>query len=157
MSVPTEYQEKVDRLRRWLNDTTTLNVLTAAEESTDEYLYEALLDAIDEINNEWGFESSYALSSFPNFSLLKYGAALQILMGKGILSARNTLTYRDAGGIQISDLDTYARYMPIFNQVMQKWTSGMQKMIRKINVDGAYGGVGTEMEQGSWDSSDTWY
>jgi len=156
MSVPTEYQNTVDRFRRWLNDTPALNQLLGVEESSDEYLYEALEDAIDEVNNEWGFESSYTIGNFPNYSLLKYGAALQVLMGKGILSARNTLTYRDAGGIQISDLDTYARYMPIFNQIMQKWVTGMQKTIRKINVEGAYGGVGTELEQESWDGR-TWY
>lgn len=156
MAVPTAYQNKVDRLRNWLSDTGALNKLTGAEESTDDYLYEALEDAVDEINNEWGFESTYTLATFPSFSLLKWGAACQILMGKGIMSARNTLTYRDAGGVQISDLDTYARYMPIFNQVLQKWTSGIMKMIRKINVDGAYGGVGTELEQETWDG-DLWY
>jgi len=156
MAISTANQAYVDRLRNWLGDMADLNVLTGVQESSDVFLYEALEDAIDEVNNEWGFESTYTMGTFPNFSLLKYGAACQVLMGKGILSARNTLTYRDAGGVQVSDLDKYQRYMPIFNQLLQKWTAGVRGMIRRINVDGAYGGVGTEMDQNIFDG-DLWY
>ena len=47
--IPFADQLYVDRLRTYLNDTATLNVLDLAEESTDVELWHALKDTVDEI------------------------------------------------------------------------------------------------------------
>ncbi len=114
--IPHDIQLYVDRLRRYLNDTVIANILEGVEESDDTTLYEAIQDAMDEINLEFLPATTYiSISQFP-WPLLKLGATLQVLIGKGILSARNQLTFNDTGGITVSDYDKYGRYINILVQ-----------------------------------------
>ncbi len=66
VTIPNAHQARVDRLRRFLSDEPTLNRLLNAEESTDEYLYENILDALDEINVFGYVETTpYTIETFP--------------------------------------------------------------------------------------------
>lgn len=143
-TVPTIYQAKVDRLRRFLGDTSTLNKLLAAEESSDVFLYECIEDAIDEINMAPPQPTTYTITDFPYWSVLKQGSTLQVLTGKGILSARNMLTYNDTGGVTINDMDTYGRYINYFNVLINKYRQAVRDMKISANIDAAYGGVASE-------------
>lgn len=112
MAVPAEHQDLVDTVRSFLRDTPELNDLKQIQESTDDHLYQALLDALDEINYEHVPGVQYkTLDKVPSQNILKIGAVLQILQSAGIHSARNMATFRDAGGISISDHDVYGRYI----------------------------------------------
>ena len=143
--VPYEDQLYVDRLRVYLNDTPTQNVLDAVQESSDTELYHAIQDALDEINYEFTPVTEYAkISQVPSWNLLKIGATLQILTSKGILSARNTVTYNDGGGVTVQDLDKYGRYINYFNILVNKYIRGVSSMKVGSNVEGAYGGVSSE-------------
>lgn len=144
-TVPTAYQTKVDRLRRYLGDNVTLNKLLAAEESSDAFLYECIDDALDEINNTPpSIGTIYTISDFPSWSVLKLGSVLQVLVGKGILSARNMLTYNDTGGVTIHDMDTYGRYVNFFNVLINKYRRAIKDMKITANIDSVYGGVASE-------------
>ena len=144
MAISAEHQEKVDRLRRFLGDDAELNKLLGVEESTDNFLYEALLDAIDEINIFGGITTSWTLDTVPSWVVVKIGATLQVLTGKGILSARNTLTYNDTGGVTVQDMDTYGRYINYFNILIAKYQQSLRDIKRSYNIDQAYGGVSSE-------------
>lgn len=141
--IPDEHRAKVDRLRRFLGDEPTLNRLLNAEESSDGFLYECLQDSLDEINI-FLFITEYTLANFPYWSILKMGSILQVLIGKGILSARNTLTYSDTGGVTVQDFDVYGRYINFFNVLINKYRLTVQNFKRSVNVDAAYGGVYSE-------------
>ena len=145
MAVPQEHQAKVDRLRSFLNDTEELNTLKGVKESTDDDLYYALLDALDEINFEFVPAVQYdGLDDVPSFNLLKMGATLQILISKGILSARNTLSFSDSGGITVRDHDEHGRYINYYNVLVNKYIRGVTAMKMNDNINGGYGGVGSE-------------
>ena len=142
--IPHGDQLYVDRLRRYLNDTALANVLEAEEESNDTTLYEAIRDVMDEINFEFLPETTYSkISEFP-WSLLKIGATLQVLIGKGILSARNQLTFNDTGGITVSDYDKYGRYINIFNVLITKYRRGVSTWKLTGNIESAYGSIPSE-------------
>lgn len=144
-AVPTAYQTKVDRLRRWLGDEATLNKLLQGQESTDAFLYECIDDALDEINfTPPNPTTPFTIDTFPSWAVLKLGATLQVLTGKGILSARNTLSYNDTGGVTIKDYDTYGRYINYFNILINKYRLAIQNMKIGANIDAVYGGVPSE-------------
>lgn len=157
VTIPDAYREKVDRLRRFLSDERTLNRLLNAEESSDDYLYECIEDALDEIN-VFGYAMGvpWTIETFPYWSILKSGAVLQVLIGKGILSARNTLTYNDTGGVTVQDFDTYGRYINFFNLLINKYRNMVMSLKRSNNVDSAYGGVYSEYANFSGASDDNW-
>lgn len=142
--IPHTYQLYVDRMRRYLNDTAVLNVLEQEQESTDILIYEAIQDSMDEINNEFLPVTTYTtIAEFP-WNLLKLGVTLQILISKGILSARNQLTFNDAGGITVSDIDKYGRYINIFNVLIAKYRRAVISWKMNSNIEDAYGGVPSE-------------
>ena len=143
--IPYDDQLYVDRLRAYLNDTATQNILEATQESSDTELYHAIQDALDEINYEFTPATAYAkISEVPSWNLLKIGATLQILTSKGILSARNTVTYNDGGGVTVQDMDKYGRYINYFNILVNKYIRGVSSMKMGSNVEDAYGGVSSE-------------
>lgn len=142
--IPHSYQLYVDRLRKYLGDTAELNTLSGAEECSDIFLYHCLQDAMDEFNFEFIPETTYTITSIPSWNVLKLGAVIQILIGKGILSARNTLSYSDAGGVTIQDYDTYGRYINFYNLLINKYMRSVQSMKVSSNVDSCYGGVSSE-------------
>ena len=143
----------VDRLRKWLNDTVELNVLEEVQESSDEELHHALQDTLDEINYEFSPSSNYkTFGQVPSWNLLKLGATLQVLTSKGIMSSRNTITYRDGGGVTVQDMDKYGWYIIYFNILITKYSRGVMNMKRSANIDAAYGGVGSEYGTDYWET-----
>lgn len=78
------------------------------------------------------------------------GATLKILENNGLNSARNTLTYSDAGGITIKDQDKFGRYTVFYNTFLAGWRRSVVEFKRSANVEGAYGGVAS-------DYADNWY
>jgi hypothetical protein len=144
--VPLEYMPYVNRLRRSLKDFPELNELFEDFESSDLQLYEALQDTLDELNYEIEpVGLTYAdLSKVPSWNVVKTGAILNVLTEQGILSARNILTYNDAGGITVKEEDRYGRYMAFFNMLINKYLRQAQAMKRGANVDAAYGGIHSE-------------
>lgn len=69
---------------------------------------------------------------------------LNILISQGVLSARNQLTYNDSGGIQVSDLDKYGRYVNLFNTMVVKFQRSIIAWKINKNVDDAYGEIPSE-------------
>ena len=63
---------------------------------------------------------------------------------KGILSARNSLTYQDAGGVTVSDYDRYGRYTNLFNTLINRYYRAVTSIKRRVNIDACYGGVESE-------------
>ena len=151
MSVPTTWQDHVDNLRAFLRDTAALNVLEQAEESTDQQLYDALLDTLTEINIAFLPATAWTVSDISNtgasylsWNMLKYGATLQVLTSVGILSARNTLTYNDAGGVTVQDFDKYGRYVNYFNVLLNKYRAAVTNAKKGWNIESCYDEVGSE-------------
>ena len=144
-SVPVAYQGQVDRLRAFLRDTAALNILEQEEESTDLELYMYLQDALEEINIEFLPVTSWTLATIPSWNLLKLGATVGgVLTSHGISSARNTLTYRDSGGVTVQDYDKFGRYINYYNILINKYMRGVANLKLKNNIDNCYGGVSSE-------------
>lgn len=144
-AIPVVARPYVNRLRRYLQDTEVINVLDQVQESTNVDLYFALQDTIDEVNFIPPLTAYTQLSEVP-WSILKLGAVLNILVSQGILSARNQLTYNDTGGIQITDMDKYGRYINWFNVLVNKYQRSVALWKIAGNVDDAYGGVPSEYQ-----------
>lgn len=149
------------RLRRFLNDTAELNRLDQVAECSDEDLTDYIRDTMDEINMQFPPKSNFRIidiSLEPGdngqvpWSLVKLGATLQFLTSKGILSARNMLTYNDTGGIQVADYDRYGRYINYFNVLIQKYVTGVQMFKTSWNAQQVFGGVYSPLDQGG-----VWY
>lgn len=145
MPIPEEHLSLVERLRKYLGDTAEMNELLEREESSDEELYMALEDALDEMNHE--FEPLHitwpSLQEAP-WPVLRMGATLNVLTSKGINSARNTLSYNDGGNLQIRDIDQYGRYLNYYNILLSKFSRSVLTIKRSKNLDQAYGGVASE-------------
>lgn len=142
-TIPAASRPYVDRLRRFLQDQDILNTLDQVQESTNVDLYFALQDALDEINVTSNVTDFTAFSEVP-WSILKIGGMLNILISQGVLSARNQLTYNDSGGIQVSDLDKYGRYVNLFNTMVVKFQRSIIAWKINKNVDDAYGEIPSE-------------
>ena len=149
------------KLRRFLNDTPDLNRLDQVAECSDEDLNDYIKDTLDEINIVFTPLTNFKIkdvtlepgdNAIVPWSLVKLGATLQFLTSKGILSSRNMLTYSDTGGIQVSDYDRYGRYINYFNVLIQKYTIGVTNFKISYNVNQAFGGVYSPLDQGG-----VWY
>jgi hypothetical protein len=133
-----------NRIRNFQGDKVELNVLIRALETTDEELNDYMKKSIDYFNAV-GYTTTYVLSDFPNKGVLIDGTVIQILMGKGILSARNMLTYQDTGGVTVQDFDVYGRYVNLFNIYINKYMQQVMDVKTSINIDGAYGSIESPM------------
>jgi len=142
-TIPTVDRPYVNRLRRFLQDQGVLNTLDQVQESTNVDLYFALQDTLDEINVTGNVTTYSSFTDVP-WSILKLGGVLNILISQGILSARNQLTYNDTGGIQVSDLDKYGRYVNWFNVLIAKYQRAVISWKLTKNVDEAYGEIPSE-------------
>jgi hypothetical protein len=142
-TIPTADRPYVNRLRRFLQDQDVLNTLEQAQESTNVDLYFAMQDVIDEVNITPPETTYTALSEVP-WVLLKLGGTLNVLVSQGILSARNQLTYNDTGGIQVSDVDKYGRYVNWFNVLINKYQRSLMSWKLTKNIEEAYGEVPSE-------------
>ena len=139
-----ENQLYVDRVRKYLGDFAESNKLEKVQESDDIDIYSAMQDCLDEVNFEFLPTTKYTFSTIPSFNVLQLGTVLQILTRKGILAARNTLTYQDSGGVTVQDMDKYGRYVNYFNVLIAKYQKGTQMMKVGQNVELGYGGVESE-------------
>lgn len=146
-SVPSAMQGRVDRLRKFLNDTEATNILTDVEESTDLELYYALQDVLTQLNYEVE-PSSLTFPSIKNlpWNLLRDGGVLNVLLSKGIVSARNVLSYNDSGGITVKDQDKYGRYTVFYNMLVNRYRLAAQNFKRSKNIDLSYGGSHSEYD-----------
>ena len=144
--IPHGDQIYVNRLRKFINDTAALNTLDKDVEVSDIDLYHYIHDALDELNYEYPPTSiNYAtIQAVPSWNILKMGATLMYLTSKGILSARNTITYRDGGGVTVQDYDRYGRYINYYNILINKYVRGVSNMKLGSNIESAYGGVDSE-------------
>ena len=136
----------VNRLRRLLQDESELNLITEVQESTDMQLFESLQDAMDEIS--WTppilLDTGYTNFNQIPWGILRLGAVINVLTFKGVLSARNTLTYRDSGGVTVQDMDKYGRYLTYFNQISGRFEQMKHGWKLNRNIDNAYGEVPSE-------------
>jgi hypothetical protein len=141
------------RLRNFTGDKEDLNILLQSQETTDEELNGYIRKAIDYFNSV-GYQTNYSISDFPNLGILIQGTAIEILAGKGILSARNMLTYTDNGGVTVQDYDTYGRYVNLFNVFIERHYRNCLELKRSINVEQAYGSIQSPMQtlDNDWDS-----
>lgn len=135
----------VNRLRKYLNDTAELNILEQKQESTDSDLNMAIKESIIEINTEFQPETTYPITTIP-WTMTRAGAVIQVLIMKGILSARNTLNYSDAGGIQVSNYDKYGRYVNYYNILINKFQASVARWKLNKNIEAGWGGINSEYE-----------
>jgi hypothetical protein len=145
----TTYKEAVDSLRRYLNDTPQLNTLDEEYESTDDELEEYIKDALNDMNMNYDPITWWKLTDvvvepgetgYIPWNTVKLGAVLQLLQMKGIISARNTLIYSDAGGVQVNDMDKWGRYINYYNVLVTKYTNAVKAIKIRQNVTNAFGG-----------------
>jgi len=139
-AIPEAHKLKVDKFRDFLRDREELNILIEKQESTDLDLYQALQDGLDAINYEYGYQTSYTLDDFPSWKILRDAATLEVLTSAGIHSARNQLSYNDAGGVNIQDIDVYGRYINYYNVLVNKVRAAVTNFKMQKNIDDAYGG-----------------
>lgn len=147
MAIPEEHSDLVRRLRRFIKDEEDINELITGEENTDEFLYDCLIDAVDEINYLNMPITEYTLTNIPTelpWIIVRMGATLQYLTGAGIASARNTYTYSDGSGIQATDTDAWGRYINYYNVLIPKYTKLVTNFKLNKNIELAYGGVYSE-------------
>lgn len=144
------YKEAVDKFRRYISDIPQMNTLDREIESSDDELEDYIKDALVEINMNFEPSTVWALNRVVTepgekgalpWSTLKLGALLQLLTAKGILSARNTLTYSDAGGVNVTDMDKFGRYMAYFNQLAVRYERAVMQAKIRENINQGYGGV----------------
>ena len=141
--IPPKHQKYVDRFRTFINDTPQANDLLGKEESTDLELYYSILDTWDDINTSVPPASLHyeALELVPSWTVLKLGTLLNVLISRGIVSARNNLSYQDSGGVSIKVDDEYGRYTVFFNMLVNKYRRKAINMKRETNINNCYGGV----------------
>lgn len=89
-----------NKFRRWVVDTSDANILDLVQETSNEELDDFFSDSVDEINYmiDPPISTTYTVEDFPSFAILKLGVLKQILIGKGVWSARNFVSYSDSGG-----------------------------------------------------------
>jgi hypothetical protein len=149
-TVPESDQPVVDLFRDHLGDHPEINTLEEVQESTDLELYRALLLTMNEFNNVLVFEPNFQeFVQIPDLVTFFLGATLKILTKKGIVSARNTLTYQDAGGITVQDYDKYGRYVNYFNIMISAYYNSIRSWNAKSNTDACYGYAPSEYSQSS--------
>ena len=96
--------EYVQVVRNFMRDHAHLNRLLKDVETGDRLLAWAVVDALDDINNEPPVDLTFALATFPFPGLLVRGAVITALESVGVLQTRNRVNYSD-GGIRLSVSD----------------------------------------------------
>lgn len=155
------YEQAEAKLRTFISDNPQLNVLDKDYECTYDELVDYIKDALIEINMDFAPTTVWTMERVVqepgedgdiSWSIVKLGAVLQYLTAKGILSARNTLTFSDAGGAQVSDMDRWGRYINYYNVLISKYTNGVQVAKRSWNVQqmGWSSGVRSPLDTYTW-------
>jgi len=130
------------RFRKFLKDEDTVNkgefLDTVENEDTD--LRDYLSRAVDDFNNSY-YKTEYTIDTFPDESLLFIGGLLQALTSNGIMSARCALSYQDATGVMIRDLDRWGRYQNLFNQYFGQYKQKTMEFKRSWNLENSFESV----------------
>jgi len=147
----TNYRDAVVAFRRYLNDIPQLNTLDHEMESTDDELEDYIKDALNDINFNYTPPTNFSLTDVVvepgvdngkvSWTLIKIGALLQLLTIKGVISARNAISYSDAGGVTIAEMDKYGRYMSFFNTLATRYEKQVGAVKVRTNMEAAYGSV----------------
>ena len=146
----TTYAEAAIRLRRYISDIPQLNYLDGEFETTDDELVMYVQDTLNQINMDFDPQTLWALSDIVvepgepgklSWNSVKAGAVLQYLTAKGILSARNMLTYSDAGGVTVTDNDRWGRYINYYNVLLRQYLDSVLVAKRRENISRAYTGL----------------
>jgi hypothetical protein len=144
------YQTAAVAMRRYINDIPQLNTLDKDFESTDDELAEFIRETLMDINMSYEPTTGWDIgdirinatdSGALSWGTVKMGAILHLLTAKGIWSARNAITYSDAGGVTVAEMDRYGRYQ-IYAQRIQPEFDRMVRMAKmRLNIQQGYGGV----------------
>jgi hypothetical protein len=139
--VPEEDAKYVKRLRRDIRDFIEKNELRGIEENTDLEIYYSLINTALEIKSEIGYITQINdLAEIP-WNILSSGATIDILENEAIRSARNTLSYNDAGGINVQETDVYGRYVNLFNMFQNRYQASVRSWKASKNIENCYGGL----------------
>lgn len=141
--IPESDQKYVDLFRKSLRDYAPLNKLEQVQESTDIQLYYSLINAALSFSIEGFYVEIKEFTDLP-WTILQLGATLNLLNEIGILSARNTLTYQDPGGVTVQDYDKYGRYINYFNILTNRYAQLSRNWRSARNIDNCYGGIASE-------------
>jgi hypothetical protein len=154
------YQEAAKSFRDFIKDHKQLNMLDREIENTDDDLIEYIKDALNDINLGYDPRTNWALKDIivePGvddgqipWSLVKLGALLQVLTSNGIISARNAVTYSDQGGVTVSDMDKWGRYINYFNVLTAKYERQVMQIKIRRNIQDAFGGASSEFGWSWW-------
>jgi hypothetical protein len=145
----TTYEEAAMSLRQYLNDQPQLNELDEEFESTDDELMDFIKGSLNTINMDTTPVTKWTIlnvvvdpgeDGYIAWSTVRLGAVLELLTIKGIISARNMLTYSDTGGVQVSNHDKWGRYINYYNVMRPKFEAAVAAAKMRYNVGQAYGG-----------------
>jgi hypothetical protein len=148
MAFPT-YEAAAAQLRKYLNDQPQLNELDEDFESTDDELVDYIKSSLNVINMDTTPVTAWTIlnvvenpgdDGYITWSVVRLGAVLELLTAKGIISARNMLTYSDAGGVQVANHDKWGRYINYYNVMRPKFEAAVASAKIRYNVQQAYGG-----------------
>ena len=137
--------DQKDKIRRWISDYADTNILDQVQEVSDTYLDDCFNDALDEVNYEINprVTTIYTTDTVP-FGILKYGVLKNILLGMGIWSARNRVSYSDTGGVNVKSFDKWETYMPWFDRLERTWETKVGRFKQQQNLDDGWGEVPSE-------------
>jgi hypothetical protein len=142
----------IGRFRKFLKDEKSLNKgeFLNSIENTDDDLRMYLSMAVQDFNSSF-FTTEFTIDSFPNESVLYVGGLLKALTSNGVISARCSLTYQDAGGVTVQDMDRWGKYSQLFNQYYQYWKNTVLEIKRSWNVENSFGEIPSDMRWGGFD------
>lgn len=144
------YQAAAVAFRRYLVDIPQLNFLDKTFECTDDELQDYIRQALIDINMMYEPTTNFDIDQVRiipqdqgvlSWGTVKLGAILQLLMAKGIWSARNAITYSDAGGITVAEMDRYGRYQAYAERIRPEFDRQVRMMKIRLNIQMGYGGV----------------
>lgn len=149
MSFPN-YEVAGLALRRYINDVPQLNTLDRDFESTDDEMQDYIRETLIDINMMYEPPTMWDLpqvrvsptdTGVISWGTVRMGAILHLLTAKGIWSARNAITYSDAGGITVAEMDRYGRYQAYAQRLAPEFERMVRMAKIRTNISEAYGGV----------------
>ncbi len=132
-----------EKIRRFMRDNPYLNRLTDGYESSEEDIYDALEDALDDFNHTPPFTDRYNFNNPPPISMLKRGTVICLLESLGLLNTRNGLAFSD-GGLSLNTNKTpeLQAWLQMFSN---KYYEKVQRWKTSVNIEAAWGGgLGSE-------------
>lgn len=87
--------------------------------------------------------SSYDVITFPNKTLLMYGALAKAFLGQSALLARNTMSYTD-GGLSIPIEERFALYQQLGATYQSGFETSGKAWKIQANIESGWGEVGSD-------------